>query len=177
MPRDTFKQETERGLGFLITEVGRQLRADFRPRVAHLGLTQAEWQTLARLARHQGLRQTQLAEILEIQPITLTRHIDKLAEAGWVERRPDPDDRRAMQLFLTDAATPIMEELWDAADDMFAKALAGISQARRDQLIETLLAIKANLQSGEDPAAAASNKAKDASVAKDASENVETSHA
>ena len=149
MPRNTFKQETERGLGFLITEVGRQLRADFRPRVAHLGLTQAEWQTLARLARHQGLRQAQLAEILEIQPITLTRHIDKLAESGLVERRPDPDDRRAVQLFLTDAAKPIMKELWDAADNMFAKALAGISQARRDQLIETLLDIKANLQGAE----------------------------
>jgi len=165
MPKSTFKNDPERGIGFLIHEVGRQLRADFRPRVAHLGLTQAEWQTIARLARHQGLRQTQLAEILEIQPITLTRHIDKLAEAGWVERRPDPDDRRAVQLFLTDAAAPIMAELWDAADDLYDKALAGISKARRDQLIETLLTIKTNLQTSDPDTSAETSQTAEASHA------------
>ena len=89
------------GVGALLVEVGRLLRRNFNRRAQELGLTQAQWQALAHLSRKQGINQACLADLLEVQPITLARLIDRLAAAGWVERRPDPADRRAQRLYLT----------------------------------------------------------------------------
>jgi len=130
-------------------EVARMLRAEFMRQVEHLGLTLAQWQTLAHLARNEGLKQAQLADILEIRPITLTRLIDRLQAAGLVERRADPDDRRAQRLFLTDTAQPLIEKLWAEAACVREKALAGLSREQREQLLDALTAMKANLGRGE----------------------------
>lgn len=140
-------------LGFLLHDVSRLLRRNFSRRMAHLGLTQAQWQTLAHLSRCQGVNQTKLADILDIQPITLARLIDRLEAAGWVERRLDPADRRAFRLYLTEKAQPLIDEMWDRAADTREAAMAGLEPAARDAMIDSLLAIKRNLVDAEQRAA------------------------
>jgi len=153
------KFDPSRNVGFLMHEVARLMRAEFMRQVEHLGLTQAQWRALGNLARNQGIRQAQLAEILEIRPITLTRLIDRLQAAGLVERRADPDDRRAQRLFLTDAAEPLIRNLWAQAASVRKTAMAGLSAQQREQLIDTLVAMKSNLGRAEAEARVASAEA------------------
>src|ERR1700751_1352951 len=103
--------ELDRSFGFLVSDVSRLLRKRFDQRARTLGLTRAQWQVLAYLARYEGINQTGLADILEIEPITLARLIDRMEEAGWVERRAHPSDRRARQLYLTEKAEPIFARM------------------------------------------------------------------
>lgn len=100
-----FKWIKSNGLGFLIADTARLLRKRFDQRARELGLTRAQWQVLAYLAMHEGINQAGLAEILELEPITLSRHLEKLERAGWVIRRPDPSDRRARILLLSEQAS------------------------------------------------------------------------
>src|SRR5690349_10626496 len=100
-----------RELAFLINDVGRLIRTYADQEVRHYGMTRAQWAVLSRLERNQGLKQSELADMLDIQPITLTRLVDRLCDNGLIERRADPDDRRAKRLFLTPAAKPLVERL------------------------------------------------------------------
>ena len=100
---------------------------------------------LAQLRRREGINQSSLAEILEIEPITLVRHIDRLLAKELVERRPDPDDRRAWKLYLKAEVQPVLDELREISGQTRADALAGIPAAQREQFIDNLLIIKANL--------------------------------
>jgi len=143
------KLDPNRSVGFLMHEVARLLREEFTRRVEPLGLTQAQWKTLVHLSRNEGLKQAQLAEILEIRPITLTRLVDRLQAAGLVDRRSDPDDRRAQRLYLTEEAQPLIAELWATAGRVREKAMAGLPRERRELLIDTLAAMKANLGCAE----------------------------
>ena len=93
-------------LGFLIADVSRLIRRRFDERARLIGATRAQWRTLVVLSRHEGINQGGLAELLEVEPITLCRMIDRLEEAGLVERRRDPGDRRAWRIYLTDKARP-----------------------------------------------------------------------
>jgi len=135
----------ERSVGFLITDVSHLLRRNFNRRAQALGLSQAQWRALAHLSRDEGLKQSALAERLEIQPITLTRLIDRMEAAGWVERRPDPTDRRAMRLYLTARAQPVLSEMQRAAAGMLDEALRGLSVGERRQLVDALCQMKRNL--------------------------------
>ena len=90
---------------------------------AALGLTRAQCRTLGYLARNEGINQAGLADILEIRPMTLVRQIDRMEEAGWIERRPDPADRRARRLFLTDKARPVLGRIWNVANETRDEAL------------------------------------------------------
>lgn len=137
--------DPQRSFGFLLHDIARMLRKNFTRRVQALGLTQAQWQTLAHLSRNEGIRQVALAEILEIQPISLARLVDRLEAAGWVERRVDPGDRRAFQLFLTERAGPLLEQMWETARRTREEAMAGLSAQDQQQMIEALCAIKTNL--------------------------------
>ena len=141
------------GVGALMVEVARLLRRNFNRRAQGLGLTQAQWQALAHLSRRQGINQACLADLLEVQPITLTRLIDRLAAAGWVERRPDPADRRAQRLYLTERAEPLLEDMRGLASATREEALAGLGDAERRQLIDALQIIKGNLVRAEGPRA------------------------
>jgi DNA-binding MarR family transcriptional regulator len=147
--------DPNRSLGFLLHEVTRLLRRNFSRRMAHFGLTQAQWQTLAHLSRCQGVNQTTLADILDVQPITLARLIDRLEGAGWVQRRPDPADRRAFRLYLTEKAKPLIDEMWEGAAETREEAMAGLAPTARDAMIDSLLAIKRNLAAAEQRAAGA----------------------
>lgn len=141
------------GLGFLLADVSRLLRRDFDRRVRDLGLTQAQWRAIAHLAREDGLKQVELAERLEVKPITLARLIDRMEAAGWVTRAADPRDRRATLLSLTGKAQPILERIRAHADEALAALTAGISAHEKRALLEALARMKQNLS--ETAAAAA----------------------
>lgn len=113
-------------LPFEIGETAHALRKAFDRRAVGLGVTRAQWKVLFRLHRHPGLRQIELADMLDIEPITLSRIVDRLEESELVERRADPSDRRAWRLHLTARAQPLIAKLRAIADDMIAETFAGI---------------------------------------------------
>jgi len=145
----------ERSLGFLLHDVSRLLRRRFDGRARTIGLTRAQWSVLAHLSRYEGINQTALADILEIEPITLVHQLDRLEAAGWIERRLDPQDRRVRLLYLTDRGRPILERMHELGAETRAEAVAGLSAAEQEALIDTLLRIKANLSTS--PAAEAAS--------------------
>jgi MarR family transcriptional regulator for hemolysin len=113
-------------LPFEIAETAHALRKAFDRRAVGLGVTRAQWKVLFRLERQPGLRQIELADMLDIEPITLSRIIDRLEEAGLVERSADPSDRRAWRLHITAKAQPLVKKLRAVADQMIAQAFGGI---------------------------------------------------
>jgi DNA-binding MarR family transcriptional regulator len=113
-------------LPFEIGETAHALRKAFDRRAVGLGVTRAQWKVLFRLDRHPGLRQIELADMLDIEPITLSRIVDRLEESELVERRADPSDRRAWRLHVTAGAQPLIAKLRAIANDMIAEAFAGI---------------------------------------------------
>jgi DNA-binding MarR family transcriptional regulator len=132
-------------LGFLLHEVARLLRRRFEQNARGSGLTRSQWQVLAYLANNEGINQSGLAELLEIEPITLGRIIDKLQARGLIERHPDPSDRRAWLLHLMPAARPKLTQLRGLGDVTRGEALAGVSEADTERLLRTLQALKTNL--------------------------------
>ena len=134
-----------RSLGFLLADVSRLLRRRFDERARTIGLTRSQWRVLGQLRRREGIKQTDLADILEIEAITLARHIDRLEAKGFVERKRHPRDRRAWQLFLKDEVRPVLDRMRELSDATRQEGLAGIPEAESEQLIETLLKIKANM--------------------------------
>lgn len=144
-------------MGFLIGDVSRLLRRSFDQRARTIGVTRPQWRVLTTLARHEGVNQGGLAELLDVEPITLCRMVDRLSEAGLVERRPDPADRRAWRIFLADRARPILDELRALGDAMLAEALTGLSEAERERLTAMLERIRTNLADADRKEKAAAN--------------------
>jgi DNA-binding MarR family transcriptional regulator len=132
-------------LGFLLSDAARLMRRRFDQKARHLGLTRAQWQVLAHLARNEGINQVGLAELLDVEPITLCRIADRMEEGGWLERRPDPGDRRARRLFMTAKARPMVAAMRALAEEIYEEALAGLPPARRSDLLATLDQVRANL--------------------------------
>jgi DNA-binding MarR family transcriptional regulator len=132
-------------VGFMISDVSRLMRRRFDERARLMGVTRTQWRTLTTLKRHEGINQGGMADLLEVEPITLSRMIDRLEEANLVERRPDPADRRAWQIFLTPKALPILDQLRVLAEGMIETALFGLDPAQRDQLMASLATIRTNL--------------------------------
>jgi len=126
-------------------EVTRLLRREISRRVQRLGLTNAQWVTLMRLGLNEGTNQAALAEMLEVQPISLGRTLDRLVEAGLIERRLDPEDRRAFRLFLTDRAQPLLDDIYDIATEVREQALAGMPPETRTVVIDALNCMRDNL--------------------------------
>lgn len=141
----TSPTEPEGAFGFLLHDVARLLRGNFNRRVQVLGLTQAQCRVILHLSRNEGIQQVALAEILEVQPITLARLLDKLEAAGLVERRRDPSDRRAFCLSLTASAHPLLEQIWSLAGETRAAAINGLNEIQLTQFFATLHTMKENL--------------------------------
>lgn len=137
--------------GFLIGDVSRLLRRRFDERARALGVTRPQWRALTALSRREGVTQGALAELLEVEPITLCRMVDRLEEAGHVERRRDPADRRAWNIYLTDRSRPLIARLRAIADDLYDVALDGLAAADRDRLATSLQRIRDNLAADTDP--------------------------
>lgn len=132
-------------LGFQISDVSRLMRRRFDERARLMGATRAQWRTLGMLSRNEGVNQGALADLLEVEPITLCRMIDRLEESGLVERRRDPSDRRAWQLFLTDKSKPILDDLRAMAEELFDQVLLGIDETERAVLGRSLERMRTNL--------------------------------
>jgi MarR family transcriptional regulator for hemolysin len=135
----------DRSFGFVLHDLARLMRKRFEQRAKSLNLTRAQCQTLAHLQRHEGINQAGLAEMLELEPITLGRIIDRMEEAGWVVRRADPADRRAHRLFMTERARPVLAQVLALAEEVRAEAFAGLSQAEREALLDALVHVRRNL--------------------------------
>jgi len=109
-------------------------------------MTRAQWAVLFRLDRSEGLKQSELAELLDLQPITLTRLLDRLAQNGLIERRPDPNDRRANRLFLTPAARPLLERLSEIGAEIMGTVLEGLDAKGREKLQQSLELMRDNVR-------------------------------
>lgn len=140
----------QNNIAFLTSDVSRLLRKRFDVVSRRFGVTGPQWRMLAALRRTPGINQGALAHWLEVEAITAGRMIDRLEKAGMVERRADPNDRRAWRLFLTDAATPLLDELFTCATDVFEEAQQGFSAEERALLLGLLERVRANLL--EEPA-------------------------
>ena len=128
----------------VLYDVARLYRRDFHRHTRAHGTTRAQWQVLATLARNEGIRQINLADLLDIEPITLVRLLDRLEETGLVERRADPTDRRARTLHLTDAAAPVIAQIRDVGLQCRAVGLTGLSKDEQGQLLALLQRIRMN---------------------------------
>jgi DNA-binding MarR family transcriptional regulator len=128
-----------------VIETARAMRRDFDRRAIVLGATRAQWRVLAKLHHRDGQRQVELAEALEVEPISLCRMVDRLEEAGLVERRRDEDDRRAWRIHLTPKAGPVIAEIEGIADIFQAEMLAGISEEDRAAASRVLARVRDNL--------------------------------
>jgi DNA-binding MarR family transcriptional regulator len=113
-------------LPFEIGETAHALRKAFDRLAVGLGVTRAQWKVLFKLTRTPGLRQVELADMLDLEPITLCRIVDRLEEAGWVERVRDPEDRRAWRLHVTAQAQPLIEKLQAVGAQLVDRAFSGI---------------------------------------------------
>jgi MarR family transcriptional regulator for hemolysin len=122
------------------------LRTFADQRARQFGMTRAQWAVLARLESNEGLKQSELAEMLDLQPITLTRLVDRLCANGLIERRADPSDRRVKRLYLMAAALPLMDRLAELGQDMMGTVLEGFDVATIERMIREMSRAKDNLK-------------------------------
>ncbi len=137
--------EFHRDLLFLLHDVARLLRVESDKRARLHGMTRAQWAILIWLERQPGISQKELSEILEVEPITVARLIDRLEARGMVERRPDPRDRRIWRLHLLRPARDVLHEIDDHRADMTRMVTAGIDEDSIEIMIEALMRMKATL--------------------------------
>jgi MarR family transcriptional regulator for hemolysin len=140
------KLPPKREIAFQIMDVARMLRTYADQRARQFGISRAQWAVLIRIERTEGLKQSELAEILDLQPISLTRLLDRLAANGLIERRPDPNDRRANRLYLKPAARPLLDQLAELGTDMMATVLQGLDAKTIERMLTDLIRIKDNLR-------------------------------
>ena len=142
MPATTFNRD----FAFTLNDVARLMRTHADQEARRFGMTRAQWAVLARIERAQGLKQSELAEMLDLAPITLTRLIDRLCDAGLIERRNDAQDRRAKRLHLTPAALPVLERLRGTGEEIMATLLRGIDRADAERIKAQLETMRDNLR-------------------------------
>src|SRR4029077_11754875 len=138
-------RQPEPSMGFLLADVARLMRRNFDRRAQQIGLSRAQWQVLAWLKRNEGISQTQLADLLEMSPMTLVRLIDRLEMNGLGERRAHPTDRRVYQLFLAGHAHPSLDRLWSMGAETREEALEGITPEVEVAMLKALAKIRKNL--------------------------------
>lgn len=132
-------------LGSLIADVSHLMRRTFDERARGIGVSRPQWRVLTMLRRHEGINQGGLAELIEVEPITLCRMVDRLQEADLVERRADPADRRAWRLYLTEKARGLLEDMRPLALCLFDDAMAGLAEEEREALFQMLARLRTNL--------------------------------
>jgi DNA-binding MarR family transcriptional regulator len=141
---------TER-LGFLIHDAARLMRKRFETVGRSHGLSSAQWRLLVRVVKDEGVAQARLAELLEVEPISVSRLLDRMEEAGWIERRQDLTDRRVRMIFPTDKSRKAFEAIRGVAGEVFEQALTGLSPDERQTVIRGLMTIVDNLSDGDAP--------------------------
>ena len=136
---------SEHNFGFILSDISRLARKEFDRRVRELGLTRAQWLFLFHVARQPGCTQSELAERLQMEKITVSRQAERLLRAGWIERRDHAEDGRAYHLHITRRAQPILAQLETVSEQLREEYFRGLSRARRDALMADLLHVKSNL--------------------------------
>jgi DNA-binding MarR family transcriptional regulator len=139
-----------KGVGLLIHDVARLLRNRIDQRAQAVGLTSAQWRVLSTVARaefrnEEAPKQATLAEVMDLEPITLSRLLDRMEAAKLIERRPDPSDRRAHRIHLQEGARPLVAKFRDVASSCLGDALAGVSEEEIDRMTDVLTRIRNNL--------------------------------
>jgi len=134
-----------RNFGFLLKAVTRLSTKNFERNAGDFDLDLSQCKVLVYLARNEGVSQARLAELTETAPMTLVRTLDRMELDRWIERRPDPADRRAHRLYLRAEAKPILEHIWRIADKAREEAFAGLSASDCNRLMDLLEHIHANL--------------------------------
>ncbi len=128
----------------LVNDIARQVGVAFDRRADHLDLTRSQWKLLSALRRNPGIRQAHLATILEIEPISLVRQLDRMEKAGWVVRKTNPKDRRANELYLTEKVAGIVTEMRALAVNLRREVVAGFTEEEHRTLVGYLTRMKAN---------------------------------
>ncbi|HTT81914.1 MAG TPA: MarR family transcriptional regulator [Rhizomicrobium sp.] len=146
-------QQFDRDLMLLLNDVARLLRTRFDQRARARGMTRAQWVILSRVHAKPGLSQNELAALLEVEPISVGRLVDRLEARGLLERRSDPADRRIRRLHLLPAAAPVLEEITKSRDVLVTELLEGVDPDIRSQVVDALLQMKNNLTSESAPVA------------------------
>jgi DNA-binding MarR family transcriptional regulator len=145
----TTRSDLAAELGFELHAAARLFRHSFERRAAAHGVSRAGWQVLWVIARREGLKQAELAEIMGVAPISASRQIDRLEQDNLIERRRDPQDRRCFRLYLTDAAQPLLDQLRPIALENRRIAIKGFTAAEVSELHTLLLRVRANLSDEE----------------------------
>jgi DNA-binding MarR family transcriptional regulator len=140
--------ETVKPFGFLLHEVARLVRSRIEARAGVHGLSEAQLRLLFRLWKEEGATQARLAQVLEVEPISISRLLDRMEQGGWIERRQDPQDRRVRMIFTTEKTKQIRDAVKDVASQVYEEALAGVPTETREALMEGLQAMARNLQAG-----------------------------
>lgn len=153
------RESTDRNVGFLINDIARLMRMHYDRRMRALGLTRSQWWVLTHLYFKDGISQTELSDVLEVERATLGRMLDRLEAKGWVERRAAPADRRIKLVYLTGEVEALLVAMRARAADMRETTLAGLGAAERELLIDLLSRVKRNLveQNGETAVGAAND--------------------
>src|ERR1700721_2444610 len=139
-------RRNNRELAFSINDVARLLRTFAAHSAGRFGMTRAKWAVLARLDRFEGLKQAELAEMLDLQPISLKRLLAGPARSGLIEGPPAPHDRPPKRLYLTPGGRPLLERLTELGEDLMETALAGLAPADVNGLLAHLSTVKENLR-------------------------------
>lgn len=155
--------DSDRGFGFVLTETARLYRKLLDRRLHPLGLSRAQWSVLAVLAHRDGLSQSQLADMLEVEKATTGRLIDHVEKSGWIERRPVAGDRRLWGVYLTGQARLLIAEVERVVMNTRMDLLEGLSPSQQSEMSRALLAVKTNLTRalGADPTGAAPEQVDD----------------
>lgn len=132
----------------LLSDTARLLRRAFDARVAQLGMTSTQARLLLVLSHSEGENQVAYAERLDVEPITLCRLIDRMAESDLIERRPDPTDRRAWRIHLTDSSRRKLDEVRQGLDGLEEEVLLGLDATQLEALAATLETIRGNIAGG-----------------------------
>lgn len=139
------QESADRNVGFLLHDTARLMRVNYDRRMGELGLTRSQWWVLTHLYFNEGISQTELSAILDVERATLGRLLDRLEDKGWVERRPDATDRRLKRVFLTGEVEELLRTMRSLAGDLRTDALKGLDDNEQTQLVELLLRVKDNL--------------------------------
>jgi MarR family transcriptional regulator for hemolysin len=134
-----------RNCGFLLKEVTRRYTLRFEVRAREISLNLAQAKTLVRLEKNEGVSQARLAELAEVDPMTMVRILDRMEADGLLERRPDPADRRARCLYLTAKAKPVLSEIWRLSEETREELFAGVGKAERELFMVVLERIHDNI--------------------------------
>jgi len=136
---------SEDSFGILVSDVSRLMRKEFDRRVKGTGMSRAQWDVIVQLSRFEGINQVRLADLMDVEPISLVPLLDKLQAADYIERRPNPNDRRAYQLYLTPRTKPLLEQLEEIAVEFRDEMISGINADAQRAVVDALLTVKANL--------------------------------